>query len=150
MQLEWELFVDQKTDLLYKIRHKILSFLKILIKLLLNFVNQVKNKFIKTNHKIYLSLGSNLGNKFENLQLAVNAIPVAGLKRDSINSERLSQPPWRHGTKNVFHNRPNRKLCEWLRQPSLAQVVTPKQGYPMYLTSYANQDIFWGWDVSPE
>ena len=25
-------------------------------------------------HKIYLSLGSNLGNKFENLQLAVNAI----------------------------------------------------------------------------
>ncbi|MDA9341626.1 2-amino-4-hydroxy-6-hydroxymethyldihydropteridine diphosphokinase [Flavobacteriaceae bacterium] len=29
---------------------------------------------MKTNHKIYLSLGSNLGNKFENLQLAVNAI----------------------------------------------------------------------------
>lgn len=57
-----------------KIRDKILSLLKILIKLLLNFVNQVKNKFIKTNHKIYLSLGSNLGNKFENLQLAVNAI----------------------------------------------------------------------------
>ncbi|MDG2052362.1 MAG: 2-amino-4-hydroxy-6-hydroxymethyldihydropteridine diphosphokinase [Flavobacteriaceae bacterium] len=29
---------------------------------------------MKTTHKIYLSLGSNLGNKFENLQLAVNAI----------------------------------------------------------------------------
>ncbi|MBD44249.1 MAG: 2-amino-4-hydroxy-6-hydroxymethyldihydropteridine diphosphokinase [Flavobacteriaceae bacterium] len=29
---------------------------------------------MKTNHKIFLSLGSNLGNKFENLQLAVNAI----------------------------------------------------------------------------
>ncbi|MDB9913945.1 2-amino-4-hydroxy-6-hydroxymethyldihydropteridine diphosphokinase [Flavobacteriaceae bacterium] len=29
---------------------------------------------MKTNHKIYLSLGSNLGNKFENLQLGVNAI----------------------------------------------------------------------------
>ena len=57
-----------------KIRDKILSFLKILIKLLLNFVNQVKKNSIKTNHKIYLSLGSNLGNKFENLQLAVNAI----------------------------------------------------------------------------
>lgn len=33
----------------------------------------IKNS-IKTTHKIYLSLGSNLGNKFENLQLAVNAI----------------------------------------------------------------------------
>ena len=35
---------------------------------------KLKKNSIKTTHKIYLSLGSNLGNKFENLQLAVNAI----------------------------------------------------------------------------
>ena len=35
---------------------------------------KLKKNSIKTTHKIYLSLGSNLGNKFKNLQLAVNAI----------------------------------------------------------------------------
>jgi len=35
---------------------------------------KLKKNSIKTTHKIYLSLGSNLGNKFENLQFAVNAI----------------------------------------------------------------------------